>query len=169
MEKQTKNIITREWIEKELYFYNTADIRSTLVLCGALSIVFLPLTIISIYGLCYVIENMLLQIVLSVIIGGFASSPIWINLLSLCSSLNERKLLKNGDFDIVIRDIRYKSEKIVYRCHIKKYLYFDDFKERLVSRAMFDLTSQGDEFYLVHYKTKNSIKLLYSVKMYEYK
>ena len=45
MEKQTKNEITREFIEKELRFYNTADIRSTLVLCGGLSLFFVPLTI----------------------------------------------------------------------------------------------------------------------------
>ena len=38
MEKQTKNIITREWIEKELWFYNTADLK---VGIGIFAIVFL--------------------------------------------------------------------------------------------------------------------------------
>ncbi len=168
MDKQTKNIISRECVEKELRFYNTADIRSILVLCGALSLFFLPLTIGIVYAICALIENILLKIVFSAIIGAITSAPIWINLLRLRGSLTERKLLKNGDFDIVIRDVRYKSKKIG-RWHIEEYLHFDDFKKRSVEHATFELASQGDEFYLVHYKTKNSIKLIYSTKMYEYK
>ncbi len=168
MEKQTKNIITREWVEKELRFYNTADIRSTLVLCGVLSLLFLPLTIGIVYAICALIENILLKIVLSVIIGAITSAPIWINLLRLRGSLTERKLLENGDFDIVIRNVQYKSEKIVHR-HIEEYLHFDDFEEFSVEHTTFQLASQGDAFYIIHYKTKRLIKLLYSAKMYEYK
>ena len=70
MEKQTKNVITRDFIEKELRFYNTADIRSTLVLCGGLSLFFVPLTIGAVYGFFALLENVCLKILLSVLVGG---------------------------------------------------------------------------------------------------
>ena len=109
MQKQTKNVITREFIEKELRFYNTADIRSTLVLCGALSLIFVPLTIGAVYGFFALLENVCLKILLSVLVGGLTSAPIWINLLSLKMSLREQKLLQNGDFDIVVCEVQYKD------------------------------------------------------------
>lgn len=166
MEKQTKNIITREWVEKELRFYNTADIRSTLVLCGALSLLFVLLTVGLVWGFFALFKNIWLKILLSVLMGGLTSAPVWINLLSLIVSLKERKLLNCGEFDIVTRDVSYKSEKMVYR-HIQEYLHFSDFKEFSVGHTTFQLASAGDTFYIVHYNAKKDIKLLYSAKMYE--
>lgn len=169
MEKQTKNEITREFIEKELRFYNTADIRSTLVLCGGLSLLFVPLTIGVVYGFFALLENVCLKILLSVLVGGLTSAPIWINLLSLITSLREQKLLQNGDFDIVVCEVQYKDEKLVYRRHTEKFFHFVGFKEISVGNVYYDLSSQGDEFYIVHYKGCTNIKLLYSLKMYELK
>jgi hypothetical protein len=167
MEKQAKNIITREFIEKELRFYNTADIKSTLVFCGAFALVFLPLTVGIIYGILSLLENMLIKIVLSVILGGITSAPIWLTLLGLRSALSERKLLICGDFDIVTRDVSYKSEKVVHR-HMEEYLHFRDFNEISVGHTIFQLASAGDMFYIIHYKAIKDIKLLYSTKMYEF-
>ena len=70
MEKQTKNVITREFIETELRFYNTASIRLTLILCGALSLIFVPLTIGVVYGFFSLLKNIWLKIVLSVLMHG---------------------------------------------------------------------------------------------------
>lgn len=168
MEKQTKNVITRDFIEKELRFYNTADIRSTLVLCGGLSLFFVPLTIGAVYGFFALLENVYLKILLSVLVGGLTSAPIWINLLSLKTSLTERKLLRNGDFEIAVCEVQYKDEKLVHR-HTEKFLHFVGFKEISVGNADYDLSSQGGEFYIVHYKGCADIKLLFSLKMYEFK
>ena len=165
MEKQTKNEITREFIEKELRFYNTADIRSILVLCGVLSLFFVPLTIGVVYGFFALLENVYLKILLSVLVGGLTSAPVWINLLSLKTSLTERKLLQNGDFDIAVCEVQYKDEKSVYR-HTEKFLHFVGFKEVSVGNVDYDLTSQGDKFYLIHYKGLTDIKFIYSLKMY---
>ena len=165
MEKQTKNEITREFIEKELRFYNTADIRSILVLCGVLSLFFVPLTIGAVYGFFALLENVYLKILLSVLVGGLTSSPIWINLLSLKTSLREQKLLQNGDFDIVVCEVQYKDEKLVHR-HTEKFLHFNGFKEVSVGNVNYDLVSQGDEFYIVHYKGRTEIKFIYSLKIY---
>ena len=165
MEKQTKNAITRDFIENELCFYNKADIRSTLTLCGAMSLCFVPLTAGIVYGFFALLEITWLKILLSVLVGGLTSAPIWINLLSLKKSLSERRLLRNGDFDIAVRQVQYKEEKPVQR-YTEKFLHFAGFKEISVSSVNYDFSSQGDEFYIVHYKGSKEIKLIYSLKMY---
>ena len=167
MEKQTKNIITRDFVEKELRFYNTADIRYALVVCGALSLLFVPLIIVCVCGFFSLFETLWLKIILSVLFGGFISAPVWGTLLSLIGSLKERKLLKNGHFNIVVCEVQYKDEKPVQR-HTEKFLHFYGFKEISVENVNYDLVSQRDEFYIVHYKGDTNIKLLYSLKMYEY-
>lgn len=168
MEKQTKNIITREWVEKELRFYNTADIRYTLIVCAALSLLCLPITAICIYGVLSEFQNAFFKIVLCIVVVGVLTAPVWLGLLSLWGSIVERKLLKNGDFDIVTRELLYKEER-TNRRHIDEFFGFDDFDEIKVGHTAFQMASQGDEFYIVHYLTKKQIKLLYAAKMYEYR
>ena len=168
MEKQTVNVITREFIKKELRFYNTADIRSTLVLCGAISLLLVPLTIGVVCGILELFKPEWLKILLSVLVGGLVGAPIWLILLSLRTRLRERKLLQNGDFDITVCEVQEKTEKQVQR-HTGKFLHFHGFKEVSVGNVNYDLVSQGDEFYIVHYKGRTEIKLIYSLKMYGFK
>lgn len=168
MEKQTKNIITRDFIEKELRSHNKADIRSTLVLCGAMSLIFLPLTVGIVCGILSLLQAAWLEILLSVLITVFTSAPVWIYLLSLRIRLKERKFLQNGDFDIVTCKVQYKEINTVNRRTVK-YLHFVGFKKIAVTNVNYDLTSHGDEFYIVYYKGLTDIKLFYSLKMYELK
>ena len=76
-------------------------------------------------------------------------------------------MLARGDFDIVTRDVSYKSEEMVQR-RLENYLHFCEFNKISVGHTTFQLASAGDTFYIVHYKAKKDIKLLYSAKMYEY-
>ena len=168
MQKQTKNIITREWVEKELRFYNTADIRSCLVVCSSVALVFIPLTVLCVYGTSLFFKNIFVKILSCILIGVLISCPVWLNLLSLRGFLAEKKRLANGDFEIVTREVLYKSEKLVHR-HIEEFLHFKDFKEISVGHTDFQLASAGDLFYLIHYKGEKSISLFYSCKMYEYR
>lgn len=165
MEKQTKNIITREWIEKELRFYNTADIKSRLVLCSVFTVIFLPITIALVYGITKSFNIVLAEIVLSIFIGGITSSPIWGFFLLIRNALCERKMLARGEFDIVTCDVSYKSQEMVHR-HMEEYLHFCGFNKISVGHTTFQLASAGDTFYIVHYKGKKDIKLFYSAKMY---
>ncbi|MBE6577960.1 MAG: hypothetical protein E7653_07500 [Ruminococcaceae bacterium] len=167
MEKQTKNIITREWVEKELRFYNKADIRSTLFLMGVFFVLFIPLAAVAVSGVVQLVEKVWLEIVLSVLFAGFMYIPVWAHLFVLTKFLRERKLLLCGDFDIVTRAVSYKSEKLTRR-NTEELLHFSGFKEISVGHTEYQLASQGDEFYIVHYKGSDAVKLLYSSKMYEY-
>ena len=166
MEKQTKNVITREFIEKELRFSNTAYIRSTLVLCAGLSLLFVPLTVLAVCGVCWAFNAVLLEIIISVLLGSVLSAPVWINLLCLIPKLKERKLLQNGDFVIAVCEMSYKEKKTVRR-HTENVLHFVGFDGASVASTTFDLASQGDEFYVVHYKGLTGIELLYSLNLYE--
>ena len=166
MEKQTKNVITREFIEKELGFYNTAHIRSTLVLCAGLSLLFVPITVLAVCGVCWAFTAVLLEIIISVLLGAALSAPVWINLLCLIPKLKERKLLQNGEFDITVCEMSYKEKKTVRR-HTENVLHFVGFEGASVASTTFDLASQGDEFYVVHYKGLTGIELLYPLNLYE--
>ena len=135
------------------------------MLAGVLSLLFVPPPIGIVYGLFASLENIWFQILLPFFAGGLTSSPIWINLLSLKKSLKEQKLLQNGDFDIVVCEVQYKDEKLVH-WHTEKFLHFNGFKEVSVGNVNYDLVSQGDEFYIVHYKGRTEIKFIYSLKMY---
>ena len=168
MNKQTKNIITHEYITEELRFQNSAAIRFALVLCGGFALVFLPLTAGIIYGIFKYIDRLPLEIILSAIIGGITSAPVWCMIFSLRQALTEKKMLDRGEFEIVTRDVLYKEEKIVNR-HEEKFLCFGDFESVQVNQTVYDLASQGDEFYIVHYKNKPRVCLLYSFKTHELK
>ena len=168
MPKETKNTITREWVEGELRFQNSAAIRFALVLCGGFALVFLPLTIGIIYAIFKHIDRLPLEIILSVIIGGITSAPVWCMIFSLRQAFAEKKMLDRGEFEIVTRDVLYKEEKVVKR-HEEKFLVFGDFESVRVNQTVYDLASQGDEFYIVHYTNKPRVCLLYSFKTHEYK
>jgi hypothetical protein len=168
MEEQTKNIITREWVEKELRFYNAADIRSRLVVGGSFLLALAPLTVGIIFGILSFSVALPLKIAFCIFLGILMNYPAWIVLFSLCVSIAERKLLLNGEFDITVRELLHKKETL-YRRHLKTCLRFEDFKDVAVADTQFQLASKGELFYLIHYRTRKSVKLLYSCKMYEYK
>jgi hypothetical protein len=86
---------------------------------------------------------------------------------SLINALKEKKALDRGDFVIVTRKVTKKSTKTEYNKSLF-FLHFDGFKEKEVWQNVFMLTSEGDEFYIVHYKGSNQIKFFYPLKMYEY-
>lgn len=168
MQKQTKNELTRELLEKELRFYNTADIRSTLLWGGILALFFVPITIGFVRWIPSQVNSAFLAAVLCIAGGVLASYPVWVYVLSLARSLRERKMLSGGDFDVTVRALSYKSEKMVNQ-HLREYLHFEGFKAISVPHVMFQMASVDDEYYIVYYRTKNIIKLLYPTKIYEYK
>lgn len=165
---QSRNIITRKQIEDELYFYNTADIKATVVLCLCLALFFGPLA----FGILYLIitetTDISLKIGLSIPLGALFSAPIWGNLIRLAKHLAKRSLLKKGLFEVKILPVSDKYESNRNRS-TAKLLEFPNLKEIAVSSTTYSLASWGDEFYVIHYRGKSKIELLYSLKTHEYK
>ncbi len=170
MEKQTKNIITREWAEKELRFYNTANIRYTVVclsviilVCGGM-IAFISPFIMDSY------EKVWDKVIFAVAFGGIMTAPVWFVLPQLIRSIKERKWLKNGDFEIVTRPLLYKEDKLVrYKRSTQEVFHFEGFDEVWAGHTDYQLAAMGDEFYIVHYKGSKKAQMVFSLKMYQYK
>ena len=174
-EKETKNIITPKWLERELRFYNKADLRFSLLVCITCSLIMIPITaIITVLGV-NTIENTVVKTLALIILIPLLLTPVFFLAKGVIETLIERKKLNRGEYCIILRELQYKKEKIVYRGRSKRiaeFLYFRDFKEREVDHTTYQLASSGDKFYLVYYKQrkeKKDIRFLYSEKMYEYK
>ena len=163
--KQTKNEITREFIKKELSFYNKADILSGLVLGIVSALLSVPLVC-----LCaFLIDHLVLRIVLSCLcaflpFGVFSLSFIY----QLIRALWEKKMINGDQFEITTRKVLSMDEKVVGN-HTETFFSFGDFKEISVEKTTRDITSVGDEFYIVHYCGKSDIKLFYPTKTHELK
>ena len=166
MEKQTKNILTRAFVEKELRFYNKADIRGTILVGLALALIFVPIVLIV---LSFVDASSLPQRLFMQALTVFGLGlPVWVYAYSLCCHLVVKRRLNRGEFEIVRRKVTYKSEKIVHR-HTETFLSFEGFRDISVDSTTNNLTSPGDVFFIVRYQNENRIRLLYPEKMYEYK
>ena len=165
---ETKNIITREIIEKELKFLNKADIRSSLVLIAVMTLIFVPLSIIPIYIFFSVGGKTILLGSCCFLFFLVFLLPIFLNLIPLVKAINEAHLLKKGDWFVDIDEVRYKTEELEYK-HPIDVLYFYRYERVVSGGAEFQLASQDDAFYLVIYKKKKPrVVLHYSQKMYEY-
>ena len=166
---ETKNIITKETIEKELKFLNKADIRSSLVLIAVMALIFVPLSIIPIY-IFFSVGRKTILLGICCFLGFLVFLlPIFLNLISLAKAINEAHLLKKGDWFVDVDEVRYKTEELEHK-HTIDVLYFYRYERVVSGGAEFQLASQDDVFYLVIYKKKKpSIVLHYSQKMYEYR
>ena len=165
---ETKNIITRETIEKELKFLNKADIRSSLVLIAVMTVFFLPLSILPIYIFFSVGKKTILLGICCFLSFSVFLLPIFFNLIPLVKAINEAHLLKKGDWFVDVDEVRYKTEELEHK-HTIDVLYFYRYERVVSGGAEFQLASQDDVFYLVIYKKKKpSVVLHYSQKMYEY-
>ena len=159
MEKRTKNIITRKMIESELDFLTKADMRAFAV-----------------FGVIIVI---LASILFAVFLKtryyphGIFAGVLCVALLIDCyCMLANRIKFKKGKFEISVEALSYKdeaAEKHGKHLVLVGYFHFPGFTRVRVSETEFQLASNGDEFYIVHYKGKDRAVLLYSLKRYEYK
>ena len=172
MQKQTKNIITRKWIQKELHFYNTAGLRSALVTCIGLSIFLIPLALGSVYAVLSSFENGPFKFVFCFVSGAIMSSPVWVLLFCICNLVLERKAIKNGSFEITVGRLTHKEERLVRygkNSRLEERLHFNGFHSVEVGHTAFQLATEGDDYYIIHYSKKKQIELVYSTKTYEYK
>ncbi len=173
MEKQTKNIITRESIEKKLCDDNRASLKVS-------ALAFFAAALVGILWVVFFIPSFFEAPnfgfgVLFFFFATVGTVPAWVLLPNFVKDLKEYQHLKNGDLEIVIRPLLYKSEKEVRthsrtrRWRTQGIFHFEGFDEFWVSPGMYQHCTWGDEFCIVHYKGTSKIKLAYPLKLYEYK
>jgi len=171
-EKQTKNIITRESIAKELRFLSGVDIRTAIIL-GLVSAIFcIPLTIGSVIAIFKEINNIIIELVLCILIGGICILPVAVTAFIIVKRLVEKRLIDRGEFEVSERELLYKEEKYERRGRhhsTVKILHFSGFEVITAGGTVYQLAAANDKFYLVHYRGKSSVMLFYPAKMYEYR
>ena len=165
MADQTKNIITREVIEKLLRSYNTRCILFLFFL-------FLPLLCLFVTNTVFMFDTMLgrsvWQTVSFVLQACMTLFLIYLTPYAFYEIFAQRRLLKKGDFEVTVREVKYKEKRLICR-RIRWILAFEVFGTVSVDRAVYMHTVHGDMFYIVHYKGKHTIMLCYPLRMYEYK
>lgn len=166
--KQTKNPLTRQEIERELYALNKADIRAAAVMLGVTILILAPIASIITVITVSATGHFAIKAAIIIITDGLSLVPVAAMLVGVIHAFTDRKLLQNGGFDIVTRELQYKEEKIVGR-HLERFFHFQGFYPTTVGTTTYQLADQGDEYYIVHYKGKKFIKLIYSAKMYDLK
>ncbi len=162
MKEQTKNIITREKIEKELQFYNTAGLKHTAVGFAAVILIF------GVFSLLTSAFSSEMAIV-SCLVGCVPMIAILVLLIRL---LIERKRLKNGEFEITLRHLLYKDEKMIRSGksrRVQEMFHFEGFDEVWANHTEYQLSSMNDEFYIVHYEGSKKAQMVFPLKLYEYK
>lgn len=172
IEKQTKNIITRQWIQKELLFFNTASLRSFFLLGAVMLLLFAPIVIAITCGLIARSESLVLKIVLITVLDGIFLAPNLIFAYYIVQRIFERQKIKKGEFDILIHRLEDKREQLAgtARHHRIEYMFcFEGFLPYLPDYTIYQLASREDKFYLVRFRGQRTIQLLYPMKMYEYK
>ncbi len=172
MEKQTKNIITREAIEKKLRADNVAGLKHTGItffVSALVGIVWFSFSVPSLFKA----PNFGLGILffLFSIIG---TVPAFVMLAGFLKNFKEYRHLKNGDVEIVTRPLLYETEETCYTRktrmeYTKHKFHFEGFDAFLASPEQSKAFTRDDEFYIVYYKGSKKIRLMYSLKFYEYK
>jgi hypothetical protein len=177
VERESKQIITREWVENELRFYNTADIKYLTVNLFSLGLVLGLLIYLALLLGWSVTASLWLKIVPTCLLGGVYLIIMGSLLAQLIEHLMERRALKKGNFDVVVRQVQYKTEKLDHRyaarhhhLRLEEYLVFDQFGAIKVDHDEYSRTSAGDEFYMVvYYLPKPKVRLRYSKRSYQYR
>ena len=81
-------------------------------------------------------------------------------------------MLERGEYDIITKELSYKSE--IYRRRgrrneLVRQLHFPDFKPIEVNSTTYQLATNDEKFYFVVYRKKGAQpRLHYSSKMYEF-
>lgn len=172
MQKQTKNIITRDYVKNELLFRNKATLRSALLVSIVTSLVFIPLAWITVPGALSVLRDGIFKFVFGFLYCVVLGTPVWILICGVCRYLFEIRAIKTGCFEITVRRLTLKEEKLVNygrNSRLEEHLHFNGFHSVEVGHTAFQLATEGDDYYIIHYSKKKQIELVYSTKTYEYK
>ena len=168
MTKESKNILTRESCQKELVRWAKEKLLSDIVLLAVMLLIFVPLFV----ACVYVAKNILaLEIILALIC---ASAPAFFTYRIVCDIIKLR-LVKQGAFSITRDTVSRISRGEIPKNysegrHTVDAVYFTKHGRCTSLQTPFDLSSVGDEFYLVilHGK-KDQIVFAYHSMMYECK
>ncbi len=166
MSKQTKNIITRESVASELSNKNRLELRIIMLPFVLLLVLYVPIIIgllSSMYGGGYSLAGRIMMVCLSLAL----TAPVVGVAIVICSILGERKMLYRGEFELETSKLIKKKEKLHHR-RLIECLVFKGYKVFSVGHTTYQLATEGEDYYIVHYRGKKTVQLVYPASMYEY-
>lgn len=167
MEKYKREVITRESIKAELLSRNTEGIKASV-----LSIIVISLICVLVLYFSHSLEPIIVRIiVLTLCIVILVIFPALLSIIPLIYGLKYRKAIKNDEFDVLTDKVLYKrEEEKSRRTTIYRFLRFENFGDHTVDKSTYEITSNGDEFYIVAYRFKQPVPVLYyPLRSYVYK
>lgn len=147
MQKQSKNIISREACKKDLQHLARADVYQSAVLLAVVLLIFVPLFCMSIYVSKHILG---LGLIFALIC---AALPI-IFAVRLIRRLARMRLIRQNGFSIVKDTVCRLSKDESDGRHTVDALYFTDYGRCTSYKPAFEVSSVGDEFFLVVLHTK---------------
>ena len=169
MQKESKNILTREGCKIELKKLSKANLVQDFVILAILLLIFVPLFILSIYLAKYIL---ILGIAFALICVIF---PVLLIYKIICAVMFSRTVEQDG-FSIVKDTVSRISRDEIPKSYSEgrrtvNVIYFAKYGRCVAPkvRTPFDLSGVGDEFYLVISHKKDEIIFAYKSVMYECK
>ena len=165
MARETKSLITREEVKKEMILVRKALMASSILYFAIILLICGPFVGVAIahmfsrFWWLYLLEVALFSV------------PPTVFLVKIIGYAKEKRLVENGEFSIVKDTVsRLSRGEIIARNQTADVLYFKEYGRYIPSQTVFDLTTVGEEFYLVilHNK-KQEITEAYHTLMYECK
>ena len=168
MIKETKKILTRESCQKELIRWAKGEMLPDVVLLVVMLLIFVPL-----FVACISLAKNIL--VLGIILALICTAAPVVFVYRIVCAIMKLRLVKQGAFSIVRDTVSRISRGEVPKNYSEgrrtvDVVYFTKYGRYTSLRTPFDLSSAGDEFYLVilHGK-KDQIVFAYHSIMYECK
>ena len=161
--KQTKNVLTRDIIKKELMHYAKGSVSiSTVFLLTTGVVTGIPFILLGIAGL----KDLLIGGIVCIMIGAGLLLSLFLVLLS---DIRTKRLINEGRFYIIKDTVsRLSRGEPRGRYSTVDVLYFTKLGRYIPSQTTFDLSSVGDEFYIVIIPAKKpKICFAYHTMMYE--
>ncbi len=162
MAKGSKNIISREICKKDLKHLTKADLILDFVLLVVMLLIFVPLAFMGLYLLKYILIFGIVTILV-------CAAPPLIFVYKLIYNIIKLRLVEHNKFSIVKDTVSRLSKGEPAGRHTVDAIYFALHGRYVPSKTVFDVSSIGDEFYLVILHTKkNELCFAFPTVMYEY-
>jgi hypothetical protein len=166
MAKPTKNVITKEAVLESMREGNRAALPYILIPFIITSLVLLTPAFFLFRYLILATAPPLLRIALGLGAAIPLCGPSIYFFVRICIHFSERRMLKNGQVVWEKLPLLEKHEKLVHR-HTEPTFRFHGLWDVCVSSTAYRLVDRGDEYYILHFKGKKTVRRLYAVETHE--
>ncbi len=169
----TKNILTKKFIEDELRFICNANRRAGIRLLICTSPICIAFALLMLWASVNAFNSLAPKIILGIIFISVPLLPVLLFIYMIYDGIRATKLVDNGRYTIITKELSYKTEEYRSRGrgsdYLARLLHFPDFNPIEVNSTTYQIASNDDLFYFVMFNNERQPRLFYNSKMYEFK